>query len=49
MRDLKNNFYKYLEVDAETSSIIKWFRKIKIELMNDKYDKEILEEENGIS
>jgi len=33
--DGRDDFYRQLELDEETRKIIKWFRKVKKELMND--------------
>lgn len=49
MRDPKDSFYRYLELDADTKKIIKWYRKIAKDLQNDKYDKNFVpmkEDEN---
>lgn len=40
MRDPKSSFYKYLNLDNETSKILKWYRKISKDLQNDKYTEE---------
>ena len=37
----KNIFYKYLNLDSETRSILKWYKKTVEDLKNDKYDKEL--------
>lgn len=34
--DGKDKFYRALELDEETRKIIKWFRKVKKELLDDK-------------
>lgn len=36
-RDGKNKFYKYLNLDEESSKILKWYKKAVKELQNDKY------------
>jgi hypothetical protein len=35
MRDLKNSFYKTLNLDQEEKAILKWFRKVSKELKNE--------------
>lgn len=35
MKDPKNKFYKTLNLDEDTKKILKWFRKVKKELIND--------------
>lgn len=46
MRDPKNKFYKTLNLDEDTKKLLKWFRKTKKELMNDKVKEQ---DENSIS
>jgi hypothetical protein len=41
--DGKDTFYRQLQLDEETRKIIKWFRKVKKELLDDKV-KEVKDE-----
>ena len=40
MHDPKNSFYKYLNLDEESKKLLKWYRKVSKDLLNDKYDEE---------
>lgn len=40
-RDGKDKFYRFLNLDDESTKILKWYRKVHSDLMNDKYEKEI--------
>lgn len=47
-RDGKSKFYRQLKLDKETSAIMKWYKKIVPDLINDKYQEEELNgEENS--
>lgn len=43
--DGKDKFYRYLELDEETKKVLKFYREIHPDLVNDKYEKEGNDEE----
>lgn len=40
MKDPKNRFYRTLKLDKESSEILKWFRKVKKQLLNEEIKEE---------
>jgi len=46
-RDGKNNFYRQLNLGDDVKKILKWYRKAKVDLMNDKYQEEDLNDKEN--
>ena len=44
----KNNFYRTLELDKDSKDVLKWYKKIVVDLMNDKYKEEENERDSKI-
>jgi len=47
-KDGKNNFYRLLNLDKETKTILKWYRSIFKEIQNEYEGKILKKEKNGL-